>query len=67
MKRERSVVGKLKDEVLLQVEATHFQDPVGSQSLDFVVHREVHLLKQKYRHNKTQKLSVTEINQSAVQ
>jgi hypothetical protein len=58
MKRERSVVGKLKDEVLLQVEATHFQDPDGSQSLDFAVHREVYLLKQKYKHNKTRKLSV---------
>jgi hypothetical protein len=47
----------LKSGVLLQVEATHFQDLVVSQSLDFVVHREVDLLKQKHKHNETLILS----------
>jgi hypothetical protein len=47
MKMGKCVVGKLKSVDLLQVEATHFQDLVGSQSLDFVAHREVDLLKQK--------------------
>jgi hypothetical protein len=49
MKTERSVVGKLKDGVLLHVEANQCQDPVWSQSLDFVVRRE-DLLKHTYVH-----------------
>jgi hypothetical protein len=54
MKTERSVVGKLKDGVLfLQVEAAHCQDPALPQSLDFVVHMEVGLLKHKHNLNET--------------
>jgi hypothetical protein len=68
MKMEKSVVGKLKDGVLLlQVEATHCQDPVGSQSLDFVVHMEGDLLKHKYNHNETYfPFTATEIHKLAV-
>jgi hypothetical protein len=68
MRMERSVVGKLKDGVLLlQVEATHCQDPVGSQSLDFVVHTEGDLLKHTYNHNETYfPFTATEKHQMAV-
>jgi hypothetical protein len=54
MRMERSVVGKLKDGVLLlQVEASHCQDPVVPQNLDFVVHTEGDLLKHIFYHNET--------------
>jgi len=61
------VVGKLKNDAdLFQVEATHCQDPEGSQSLDSAVRSQIGPLKYSTKTMKHSVFTLTEIDQPAV-
>jgi len=61
------VVGKLQNDAdLFQVEATHCQDPEGSQSLDSAVHSQIGTLKYSTKTMKYSVFTLTEIDQPAV-
>ena len=61
------MVGKLKNDAdLFQVEATHCQDPEGSQSLDSAVRSQIGPLKYSTKTMKHSVFTLTEIDQPAV-